>query len=189
MGPDIFNIIALSAGLGADAMGVSLGMGVVWHGARQKFRLAWHMGLFQGLMVLGGFHAGRKLAAFLSYMGSYLAAGLLLAIGVKMLYEALKHSGVPVGQKPAGAKADPTRGWSLVGLSLATSIDALVAGFSLGIRGPAAIWMVSVIVGVTAGLMALTGVIIGKRIGGAFSKWAEIFGAAVILALGISFLF
>jgi putative Mn2+ efflux pump MntP len=68
-------------------------------------------------------------------------------------------------------------------------MDALVVGFSLGLRGEgASIWLVSLIIGLVAGAMAWTGVVLGERIGTAVGKPAEIFGALVLMGLGISFL-
>jgi len=169
-----------------------MAVGVKWHGPRQKFRLAWHMGLFQFLMPVIGWAGGRQLAGLLQAYGRYIAAGLVFAVGVKMLYEALKgHAATAAGedgQKPeAAAGADPTRGWSLMVLSLATSMDALVVGFSMGLDGQV-IWVPSVVIGLAAGGMALSGVVLGRRIGQALGRWAEIAGACVLIALAASFL-
>lgn len=72
-------------------------------------------------------------------------------------------------------------------LSAATSIDALVVGVSLGLRG-SGIWVVSVVIGVVAALMALIGVEVGRRAGARFGKGAEIAGAVVLILLGVLFL-
>jgi len=188
-------IIAIAVGLGLDAMSVCIGLGVRWHGARQKFRLAWHMGLFQFLMPVAGWLAGRQLAELLRSVGSYVAAALVFAIGAKMLCEAIRSRPGAVEQRAEetvehalrAERRDPTRGWSLVALSIATSLDALVVGFSLGLRGER-IWQASLVIGIVAGLMALVGVIIGKRIGKVFGRAAEIGGGLVLMALGVSFL-
>ncbi len=191
----IINTLVLAVGLGMDAMSVSMALGVRWHGRRQRFRLAWHMGLFQFAMPILGYWAGSQLAGVLCNVGRYVAAALVFAIGAKMLYEALK---VRPGALAEGAEhfvekelhvkpRDPTRGWSLVGLALATSIDALVAGVSLGITG-GEIFLRSLVIGVMAAAMALVGVAAGKRIGTALGKPAEIIGAVILMALGVSFL-
>ena len=189
-------IIAIAIGLGMDAMSVCMSVGVRWNGPRQRFRLAWHMGLFQLLMPIIGWSVGSQLAYLLHRVGSYVAAALVFAIGLKMLYEALRG-------RPGAAEErteqltenllhvksrDPTRGWSLILLSVATSLDALVVGVSLGLRGER-IWQISIVIGVVAGLMAMIGVAIGKRIGKAFGTHAEIFGALVLMGLGVSFLY
>ncbi len=190
----IYQSLVVAMGLGMDAMSVCMAVGVRWHGPRQKFRLAWHMGLFQFFMPVLGWLAGRELAGLLASIGQYVAAGLVFAVGAKMLYEALRSRPGVVAEeaehlveKELHVKpADPTRGWSLVALSVATSIDALLVGVSLGIKG-AGIWQVSLIIGIVAGLMALAGVMVGQRVGKALGRYAEAAGAAVLMALGVSF--
>ena len=186
---------ALAVGLGMDAMSVCMSVGVRWHGPRQKLRLAWHMGLFQFVMPLLGWLCGQELARLLAGVGRYLAAVLVFAIGLKMLWEAIKSypGKVAEGTEHLAEKElhihpkDPTRGWSLLALSVATSIDALVVGFSLGVRG-SEIWQASTIIGVVAALMALSGVYIGQHAGRAFGKHAEFAGAIVLMGLGVAFL-
>lgn len=173
-------------------MSVCLAIGSKWHGPRQTFRLAWHMGLFQFLMPIAGWVAGQQLTNSLSVIGTYLAAGLVFGIGAKMLYEAWKaHPGAVAEQavhhKDPSNASDPTRGWSLVILSIAASLDALIVGFSLGLKGQK-IWQTSVIIGLVAGLMALVGVLLGKRFGEIYGKPAEIVGAAILMGLGICFI-
>jgi putative Mn2+ efflux pump MntP len=195
---EVIRILAVSAGLGVDAMSVCAGIGVRWHGRGQKFRLAWHMGLFQFLMPLAGWLIGSELAGVSSAVGTYVAATLVFAIGAKMLLEALR--GQPGGaiereehaieralhMKQAG---DPTRGWSLVVLSVATSLDALVVGFSLRLKDMGAqIWLTSAVIGVVAAAMSLAGVIIGKHAGKRLGRWAEVGGAVLLMGLGVSFL-
>lgn len=189
----------IATGLGLDAMSVCIGVGVRWHGPRQRFRLAWHMGMFQFLMPIAGWLAGSQLAVLLRGVGSYVAAALVIAIGGKMLYEALRShpGGVEEQAEQAVEHAveraihveprDPTRGWTLIVLSVATSLDALVVGFSLGVKGEA-IWQASFVIGIVAALMALAGVAVGKRAGEAFGRPAEIAGAVLLILLGISFL-
>ena len=187
--------LAIAVGLGMDAMSVSIGIGVRWHGPGQKFRLAWHMGLFQFGMPILGWLAGRELAVLLKEIGTYLAAALVFAVGVKMLYEAVRSRPGALAEKEEQAveKAfrarprDPTRGWSLIVLSLATSLDALVAGFSLGLKGHE-IWHTSLIIGAVAAIMALAGVVVGKHLGRRLGRWAEVLGAVILMGLGVSFL-
>ena len=197
---NLLDVLAVAVGLGTDAMSVSAAIGVKWHGPRQTFRLAWHMGLFQFIMPILGWWAGRGLADLLEHVASYVAAAMVFAVGVKMLYEALRTRPGEVEEKleqkaeqaiahrrPHGK--DPTRGWSLLALSVATSLDALVVGFSLGIKGVGAIWLASLVIGAVAGVMSLIGVFVGKKIGKAIGPIAETIGAVVLMGLAVSFLF
>lgn len=187
------HIIAIAIGLGADAMSVSMAVAVRWHGPGQRFRLAWHMGMFQFLMPLVGWLIGSALAEFIAEVGCYIAAGLIIAVGVKMFYEAARQGPGEVTEHAAEwearhvGKGDPTRGWSLYVLSIATSIDALAVGVSLGLRGQS-IFLASVVIGIVAALMVLIGMYIGKRIGRKLGREAELAGGAVLIALGILFL-
>ncbi len=191
----------MAVGLGMDAMSVSAAIGVKWHAPRQTIRLAWHMGLFQFAMPILGWAAGERLADLLGHIGSYLAAALVFAIGVKMLYEALRkrpgeveerlgqRSERLVGRIAHVRPKDPTQGWSLIALSVATSLDALGMGFSLGIKAEGTIWLMSLVIGVVAAGMSLTGVLVGRRVGKALGPVAETVGAVVLMGLAVSFLF
>ena len=165
----LLETLTLAVGLGLDAMSVCTGIGVRWHGPRQKFRLAWHMGLFQFLMPVIGWLAGRHLAVPLESVGAYLASALVMAMGAKMLYGAWKYH-----PSSANAYREPS--------------DAMVVGCSLGLKGEQ-LWQASVVIGVAAGLMAMMGVVLGRQIGQMAGRPAEFLGAAVLIALGISFLF
>ena len=162
------------------------------------------MGLSQFLMPCIGFTIGKPLASVLSTYGKFAAAALVFGLGAKMLYEALNSHPGAVAEKVEEAEerliakmtTDPTRGWSLLAITVATSLDALVVGFSLGIKsGPAASYTWShllydsAIIGLIASLMALVGINIGQRLGKTFGKPAEIVGAIVLIALAIGFIF
>jgi putative Mn2+ efflux pump MntP len=158
------------------------------------------MGLFQFLMPVLGWLAGAQLASLLEEVGSCVAAALVFAVAGKMLYEAVKsHPGaaqeavatattLAAATATATSRPDPTRGWSLMALSVATSIDALVVGFSLGIKGTSSIVWPSLVIGVVAAAMSLAGVMVGKSLGDRFGKPAEIAGAVVLMLLAVSFL-
>jgi len=81
---------------------------------------------------------------------------------------------------------DPTRGSSLVILSVAASLDALGAGFSMGIRGSAmitpAIWF-----GVTAGAMTWVSMKLGNRLSAGFGRWVEAAGGLILIVPAFEF--
>jgi len=188
-------IVMLALGLGMDAMSVCMAVGVRWHGWRQRVRLAAAMGAFQFAMPLAGWYLGDRLAGLLSTWGRPIAAIAVILIGLKMLWEAIRsHPGAAaeaieheVERDLHIRAADPTRVWPLLLLAVATSIDALVAGISLGIKH-AEIWKASIIIGAVAAGMALAGVAIGRRIGKVLGRPAEVIGGLVLIGLGVSFL-
>jgi len=191
---DWIHLLVIAGALGLDAMSVCMAVGVRWHGWRQKVRLAVAMGGFQFVMPLLGWLLGSRLAEKVCSWGTYLAAACVALIGVKMLIEAWKsHPGATAEaiehevERDLHIKtADPTRGWSLILLAIATSLDALVVGFSLGLK-EASIWEASATIGVVAAAMALVGVVLGQRIGTILGRPAEFLGGLVLIGLGVSF--
>ena len=87
--------------------------------------------------------------------------------------------------RPADNPAqDPTRGWTLLILSVATSIDALAVGLSLAFL-EVSIWLPSLTIGVVAAVLSALGAIFGSRLGRRFGVWAERFGGLVLIGIGV----
>ncbi|HRS98016.1 MAG TPA: manganese efflux pump, partial [Smithella sp.] len=84
-------------------------------------------------------------------------------------------------------KTDPTRGWPLLLLAVATSIDSLAVGFSFSILKNE-ILLPAVIIGVVCFLMTGIGMLFGKVLAGIFGRKVEIFGGFVLVAIGIKIL-
>lgn len=82
---------------------------------------------------------------------------------------------------------DPSKGWSLVMLSVATSIDAAAVGFSLAALRVSVVTP-AVIIGVVCALCSAIGLTIGARIGSAVGVWAERFGGVVLIGIGLKIL-
>lgn len=90
------------------------------------------------------------------------------------------QSGSSESKKP---KDDPTRGKSLIGLSLATSMDALAVGVSLALIN-ISIWIPAIVIGVTALFCTLIGIAIGRHTGSFLGSWAERVGGTVLIVVG-----
>jgi putative Mn2+ efflux pump MntP len=175
---DILTLVLIAIALGIDAFAVSLSAGayLVRADARQTFRLSFHFGLFQSLMPILGWLAGSELAQMIQAVDHWVAFGLLALIGGKMIWESFRLS--------EKLKKDVTRGWSLVVLSVATSIDALAVGFSLSLIGNRIV-VPAVLIGFVAGLMSLVGVRLGERVSGLFGRRVEFVGGFVLILIGV----
>ena len=180
------SISAIAVALAMDAFAVAIVAGVNLKDVRfrQTFRLSWHFGLFQALMPVIGWSAGRSIRASIEQYDHWIAFLLLTMVGVKMIKEAFGREEEKHHQK------DPTRGLTLVMLSVATSIDALAVGFSISMLN-VSIWLPAAIIGVVAGMFTIIGLQIGKRIGSAarLSCYAEIVGGIVLLGIGLKILY
>ena len=177
------SLLGIAVGLAMDAFAVSIaaGLAVAAVTPRHVFRISFHFGLFQFIMPIIGWLAGGQLAAYAGDYNRWVAFGLLVYVGGRMLWEA--RSGVK-----AENDRDPTRGLMLVTLSIATSIDALAVGFSLGMVG-VTIWYPAVVIGVVTGLISWLGIYLGNRLGEKFGKRMEIAGGIILILMGLRILF
>jgi len=165
-----------------DAFAVAIAAGMMLRTVtfRHVFRLAWHFGLFQFMMPIIGWYIGSAVSTYVSAFDHWLAFGLLAVIGGKILYDA--HGG-----EKTGTKADPTVRWMLVVLSVATSIDALAIGLSLAFLR-IAVWVPSVVVGLTACAFTAVGITIGAKVSVRWSRAAHILGGATLIFIGVRIL-
>jgi putative Mn2+ efflux pump MntP len=172
----------IAVGLAMDAFAVAIAAGLTIERltGRHIFRIAFHFGLFQFMMPVIGWFCGRSVADYVRAYDHWVVFGLLSVIGGKMLWDALIASN-------EGFRKDPSRSWSLVMLSVATSIDALAVGVSMAFLG-VSIWLPSIIIGLVAGLMSLIGICLGSRLGNRTRRWAECFGGLVLIGIGIRIL-
>jgi putative Mn2+ efflux pump MntP len=177
---DIWILIGIAVALAMDAFAVALSVGVTvpfltW---RHYFRLGFHFGLFQALMPIIGWLAGRSFYQYIVDYDHWIAFTLLSMIGGHMIYEA-RHP-----DRDERKEGDPTRDLSLMILSIATSIDALAIGLSLAMLG-LSVWFPALIIGLVACLFTLTGLRIGRRIGELWGARVEIIGGLILILIGI----
>lgn len=178
--PGFITIIGIAIGLAMDAFAVAFvsGMMLPRITVRHFFRLSFHFGLFQGLMPVLGWLAGHAMAGYAEAFGHWIAFGLLAWIGGKMVWHSYRSGEEAVA-------GDPTRGWRLVSLSIATSIDALAAGVSLAMIH-VRIAVPALIIGIITALLTLVGMVMGQRIGKKqYNRQLERLGGVILIAIGI----
>lgn len=178
-----FETLLVAVALGTDAFAVGLGVGAQFCAPRQVFRLSFHFGLFQFLMPLVGWIIGLNAIGFVRQFAPWIAFTLLFFIGAKMTRESLQ----PEETHQAKECPDPTRGFSLVMLSVATSLDALGVGFSLGILGQG-LFLAAVWIGITAAAMTWAAMRLGNRFSEALGRRMETVGGLVLMAIAVKLL-
>jgi putative Mn2+ efflux pump MntP len=178
----LFEIVFIALGLAMDACAVAVGCGASGQarGARAGFRLAFHFGLFQFIMPVVGWLAGMRLERFVVPWDHWIAFALLTFVGVRMIRAGLN----PRSEHRAG---DPSRGFNLVMLAMATSLDALAIGLSLAMLR-VSIWYPSVVIGVVTMGVSLAGFQFGSALGVSFGKRMEIAGGVVLCLIGLRIL-
>jgi putative Mn2+ efflux pump MntP len=180
---DLLTLFGIALPLAMDAFAVALGAGLILQPLtrRHLFRLGFHFGLFQALMPVIGWLAGLTVQHWVAAYDHWVAFALLTFVGARMVREAF------VDDDPDKAGSDPTRGLTLIVLSVATSIDALAVGFSLALVG-VSIWLPATIIGLVAGVMTVIGMLLGRRIGAAWGRRVEVAGGLVLIGIGLRIL-
>lgn len=175
--------LLIAIGLAMDSFAVSLGVGTT--GAAKKprsiFRLSFHMALFQGLMTFLGWLAGSTIANLIAAFDHWIAVILLAFVGVRMIRS---------GFQPDGEvkNIDPSRGGSLIMISIATSIDAMAVGLSLAMLDVDII-SPSLMIGITTLVLSLSGLLLGDKLGETFGKRMEVVGGFILNGIGLRILF
>ena len=175
-------ITFIAFGLAMDAFAVSITSGITIRYLRIKhaLRIGIFFGLFQAVMPLIGWLAGRSLRDFISGVDHWIAFGLLSLIGCKMIYESFK-------MESSEKESNPLNVYVLLVLSVATSIDALAVGISfaflrISIAAPI------IVIGAVTFLLSFLGTFVGNRLGHFFEKKIEIVGAFILIGIGIKIL-
>ena len=177
------DVMLLAVGLAMDACVVSAGAGASGRssGGRATFRLGFHFGLFQFFMPILGWYAGSIISGAIDAFDHWIAFGILGIVGVRMIRAGLK------AEDDSGTD-DPSKGWSLIMLSIATSIDALAVGFSLAMI-EVDIWFPAVVIGIVTAAMSVAGLRLGARLGARFGTRREIVGGVILGFVGARIVF
>ena len=178
----MIEVLLLAFALSMDAFAVSIGLGSKQNSEYRSLALkaGLFFGIFQAIMPLIGYLGGKGVLGFVSSYASYIAFGLLLLIGAKMIYE-----GVNEGVEEEIAKITNK---IMLTLAIATSIDAMAAGFSLMLLDLNPLLSCGII-GLTTFIISFAGVYVGKLTGKWLESKAEIFGGVVLVAIGFRILF
>lgn len=177
----MLEIIVLALALSADAFAVSIGLGSKCSNRPIKLALmcAFYFGLFQALMPIVGYSSGRSVLSWIEHYAHWVAFFLLIFIGGKMIFDSLSE----------GIEEDITKVTHRVMLllAIATSIDAMAAGFALTLMNVEIILACSII-GVITALSSVAGVYLGCQ----GSLWLEskagLVGGLVLIAIAFKIL-
>lgn len=183
---DITESILTGVALAMDAFAVSVCFAAAAGGAlpvKNSLLIALFFGGFQFLMPVLGYAASEVAYKFIEEYSHWIAFGILLFVGLKMIKEALSKD----ENKPVSKYADPSDLKLLFMLAVATSIDAFAIGVSIACRN-IPIWSPSIIIGITTFLIALFGGFLGTKLEKILKGKAEIFGGVVLLLIAFKVL-
>lgn len=178
------DVLFAAVGLSMDAFAVAICKGLSFKkiNAKNTLTVAAYFGIFQGVMPILGFYLASIFAHNLTRYSSIISFVLLLFIGGKMAYEAIKDD--------FDCSNDSIKFTEMVVLAIATSLDALAVGVSIGLHQETSfnIYLSAIIIAIITFLFSGVGVIIGKKFGEKLQRKAELFGGCVLIIIGIKIL-
>lgn len=183
----VWEILLIGLGVSADAFAVSMCKGVEMKKIIWKYALliALFFGGFQMIMPLIGWGAGSLFQKYITEFDHWIAFGLLLLLGGKMIYDGIFDK----DEKKEGEEDKPLKLGlaTLLVMAIATSIDALAVGVTFAFLS-VNIWLAVGIIGATTFAFSLIGVFIGVKVGDKFKNKAEILGGVILILLGVKIL-
>ncbi len=176
-----FTAVLIAVGLAADATAVSMTSGCTIKNLKPQNALliASAFAIFQILMPLVGWVLGSEFKTFFEGFDHWVAFGLLLLVGGKMIKEAFSHE--------EKKEFNPLAPKVLLLLAIATSIDALAVGFSMSLVS-ADLVIPLLIIGSITFLMSFAGCYVGRAFGHLFENKVEIVGGVILIGIGLKIL-
>lgn len=174
--------LLIGIGLSFDSFAVSVSCGLMKQEIKfkQAVLVAGSLAFFQAFFPVIGWFFGTKINNAIASVDHWIAFGLLTLIGVKMIIDGVKPEGQLKSFNPFDLKV-------LIGLSVATSIDALVVGLSFGFLDVPILFPVVVIGGVTF-IASMLGMLFGKSVPAKRSHQSLILGGIILTAMGVKIL-
>ncbi|GAB4535729.1 MAG: manganese efflux pump MntP family protein [Pleurocapsa sp.] len=174
---ELANISLIAIGLAADACAVSLSSGLVIRHIKlnKALKIALAFGIFQGIMPLVGWITGLTFRELIIQIDHWIAFILLAIIGGKMIYEAC--------QEEAETKFNPLDNYTLLGLAIATSLDALAVGLSLSVL-KISILSAAAVIGIITFWLSLISVYLGHKWGNLCKFKLEFIGGVILIFIG-----
>ncbi len=175
-------VAILLVSLGLDTFAVALGLGLSGLPQSQWRRVGLTFALFEGLMPVIGLLIGHRLQGAIGGWAGYIAAVLLILVGLLAIKEALSEEEEEEEKKPLAIE-----GKQLLLTGLSVSLDELAVGFSLGVLhvalGPTLAYIALQALGIT-----FLGLSLGARLGERLGDKAELASGIVLTLLGIALL-
>ncbi|WP_346856362.1 manganese efflux pump MntP family protein [uncultured Draconibacterium sp.] len=178
----LITYILIGIGLSFDSFAVSVSCGLMKREIKfsQAAVVAGSLAFFQALFPVLGWFIGEAVKDLISSLDHWIALGLLSFIGIKMIVEGTKENG-------SLTNFNPFKLSMLIGLSIATSIDALVVGLSFGFLDMPILFPVLVI-GFVTFVASMLGMLFGKNISAKRSHQSLILGGIILISIGLKIL-
>jgi putative Mn2+ efflux pump MntP len=180
---DYLTVIILAIGLSMDSFAVSISCGLEEQkiSFQHALKISFSFAFFQGLLPVLGWFMGIGIKVYIEQFDHWIAFFLLVYLGGKMIFESFKDE--------ESEKMSNIYSWKhILALSIATSIDALIVGFTYAVVSTRNIFSGAVIIGAITFFFAMLGIRIGKDVAGNFGQRVELLGGIILIGIGVKIL-
>ncbi|MDR0266696.1 manganese efflux pump MntP family protein [Paenibacillus sp.] len=174
-------ILIMAAALGMDAFSLGIGIGMKGIRLLDVLKMSFLIGIFHIVMPLLGMFTGHYVSSLLGQVTSYAAGGLLILLGIHMVWNSFKGGGEI---RLIDHRSLP--GMILVALSV--SVDSFSVGVSLGMFRSNLVLTVLAF-GFFGGIMSVLGLLLGRSASRNLGDYGEALGGAILLAFGLAIIF
>lgn len=180
---DPITVFVLAIGLSMDSFAVAISCGVAEQKVtfRHAVKISFAFAFFQGILPLLGWLMGTELKIFVESIDHWIAFFLLTYLGGKMVFESFSS-------KQVEKISDIYSFRHILTLSVATSIDALVVGFSYAMAESGKIFGGALIIGSVTFFFSMLGIRIGKDVGHKLGTKVELLGGLILFGIGLKIL-
>ncbi|MFC4674286.1 manganese efflux pump MntP [Dysgonomonas termitidis] len=178
----MIQIVALAVGLSMDSLVVALtsGAAIGNHKTINVLKIAGMLAFIQMSLTIFGWFVGFTFACYIEQFDHWLAFGILCFLGFRVIVASLKDE--------ESSPFDPLNFKVMLGLAVATSIDATAVGLSLSLVN-VEILLPALIIGVVTFMMSSFGIIFGCKAGQRCNLRINITGGIILILIGCSILF
>jgi len=176
---DFVSVLLIAIGLSADCFAIAVGGSISMRtiSSLQVLRISLAFGLFQALMPVLGWLLGQTVVDLIAAYDHWFAFILLAVVGSRMIWESFRS------RDSHSETVDITKGFLLLTLSVATSIDALAVGLSFAFL-EVNIGLASLTIGIIAFVVTATGFLLGRKASKLIGRQAEAIGGIVLVGIG-----
>jgi len=177
-----WELILIGIGLAMDCFAVAVSFGTSKKlTGKYLYKTAFFFAFFQGFMPFVGWLIAGNFRYLIETVDHWVAFAILAFVGFKMIIQSFRD-------ESGKGKIDIRNTYVLLGISVATSIDALISGVGFGVI-TVNIAEASLTIGVITFLMTILGSFIGHKSNLISSNWAERIGGLMLAGMGLKILF
>ncbi|MDH6308250.1 putative Mn2+ efflux pump MntP [Dysgonomonas sp. PFB1-18] len=178
---DIIQIIILAIGLSMDSLIIALTSGAIIgnHHRVNVAKIAGMLAFIQMGLTVFGWLVGSTFARYIEEFDHWIAFGILLILGIRVIVSALKNE--------ESSPFDPLNFKVMLGLAIATSIDATAVGLSLSFVNTQ-ILVPAFIIGIVTFVISSVGVISGSKVGQRYNLSINMLGGIILILIACTIL-